>query len=144
MEYILDMMRENDTLTIKRSVPPRAYFELLMMHQKNTNCKVVRVEALGSAIPTMVKFCELAQICDLATITKVQTKPRRMKVGQDSDLTLQRQDTVVCKFMECLKIDLQFNSQSAYPPQKYSQPFKTYNSFKPKVQKTSYNDIGAR
>ena len=88
VEYILDMMRENDTLTIKRSVPPRAYFDLLTMHQKNTNCKVVRVEALGSAIPTMVKFCELAQICDLATITKVQTKPRRMKVGQESDLTL--------------------------------------------------------
>jgi hypothetical protein len=53
-------MRENDTLTVKRCVPPRAYFDLLMEHHKNTNCKVVRVEALGSAIPTMVKFCELA------------------------------------------------------------------------------------
>jgi hypothetical protein len=30
--YILDMMRENDTLTIKRAVPPRAYFDLLMTH----------------------------------------------------------------------------------------------------------------
>lgn len=138
------MMRENDTLTIKRSVPPRAYFDLLMMHQKNTNCKVVRVEALGSAIPTMVKFCELAQICDLATITKVQTKPRRMKVGQDSDLTLQRQDKVVCKFMECLKVDLQFNLQTAQPTPKFNQTFKTNNSFKPKVQKPCYNDFGAQ
>ena len=59
VSYILDMMRENDTLTIKRAVPPRAYFDLLMTHQKNTNCKVVRVEALASAIPTMVKLCEL-------------------------------------------------------------------------------------
>ena len=57
--FILDVMRENDTLTIKRVVPPRAYFDLLMMHHRNTNCKVVRVEALASAIPTMVKFCEL-------------------------------------------------------------------------------------
>jgi len=86
--YILDMMRANDTLTVKRAVPPRAYFELLMQHHQITNCKVVRVEALGSAIPTMIKFCELAQICDLATIGKIQIKPRRMKIGVDSDLTL--------------------------------------------------------
>ena len=82
------MMRENDTLTVKRSVPPRAYFDILLRHQQETSCRVVRVEALASAIPNMIRFCELAQVCDLATITKIQTKPRRMKVGQDSDLTL--------------------------------------------------------
>ena len=84
------MMKENDTLTIKRAVPPHAYFEILLKHQQETDCKVVRVEALASAIPNMIRFCELAQICDLATITKIQAKPRRMKVGVDSDLTLQR------------------------------------------------------
>ena len=87
-QFILDMMRENDTLTVKRSVPPRAYFDILLRHQQETSCRVVRVEALASAIPNMIRFCELAQVCDLATITKIQTKPRRMKVGQDSDLTL--------------------------------------------------------
>ena len=32
-QFILDMMRENDTLTIKRSVPPKAYFDILLRHQ---------------------------------------------------------------------------------------------------------------
>jgi len=30
--FILDMMKENDTLTIKRAVPPHAYFEILLKH----------------------------------------------------------------------------------------------------------------
>ena len=86
--FILDMMRENDTLTIKRTVAPRAYFDILISHQENTHCKVVRVEALASAIPNLIRVCELVQLCDLATIVKISTKPRRMKVGVDSDLTL--------------------------------------------------------
>ena len=46
--------------------------------------------------------------------------------------------------MECLKIDLQFNLQTAKPTPKFNQPFKTNNTFKPKVQKPCYNDFGAQ
>ena len=84
------MMRDNSTLTIKKGVPPRVYFDILLKHQKETNFKIVRIEALASAIPNMVRLCELAQVCGLATITKIQTKLRRMKVGDDSEFNLQR------------------------------------------------------
>jgi len=53
--FILEVMRQNDTLVVKRGVCPSNYFAILLQHQKQTNCKVVRLEALGSAISNLIK-----------------------------------------------------------------------------------------
>lgn len=109
MNFILDVMKQNDTLVVKRGVCPSNYFTILLTHARQTHCKCVRLEALGSAIPNLVKVTQLAELCDLAQISKVSMKPRRMKVaGDTTDLSLQKHEHVICKFLECMKIDLVF------------------------------------
>jgi hypothetical protein len=79
--FILDVMKQNDTLVVKRGVCPSNYFTILLKHLTQTDCKFVRLEALGSAIPNLIKVCKLVELCEMARISKISVKPRRMKIG---------------------------------------------------------------
>lgn len=59
-----------------------------------------------------MKVTQLAELCDLASVCKLSMKPRRMKVGDTAELSLQKHEHVVCKFLECMKIDLVFHTEN--------------------------------
>jgi hypothetical protein len=65
-------------------------------------------------------------LCEVAQIAKVRTKNRRMNVNE-----LNNHEPVVCKFLECLQVDLDLQT-------------KTYNETKserrPRTKKKWYND----
>jgi hypothetical protein len=64
------MMKENDTLTIKRGMSPLYYLEILQNHKRNS--KRFRLEALASAMPNLVKVSEMLELSGLATKVKVK------------------------------------------------------------------------
>jgi hypothetical protein len=80
-KFILEMMKENDTLTVKRGMSPVYYLNILAMHREKNGGKSFRLEALATAIPTLVKVCEMLEICDVARKTKVKVTTRRMTEG---------------------------------------------------------------
>jgi hypothetical protein len=80
-KFILEMMKENDTLTVKRGMSPVYYLNILAMHREKNGGKSFRLEALATAIPTLVKVCEMLEICDVARKTKVKATTRRMTEG---------------------------------------------------------------
>lgn len=128
--FILDVMKDNDTLVVKRGIDPAQYFSILSEHQKRTHCRVVRLEALGSAIPNLIRVTQLLELCDMATTCKFSCKPRRMKIGENQDLSLQKHEHVVCKFLECVKIDMEFQtSENQYPHHKMQQPTKYVQNY---------------
>ena len=122
------MMRQNDTLVIKKGVSTQVYFDVLMQHKRNNpQCRVVRLEALGSAIPNLVKVAQTAELCDLGAIVKIAIKPRRMKIGEHGDgLSITTHEAVQCKFLECMKVDMELlweePVKSAPPKKVYNQP----------------------
>ena len=68
------------------------------------------MEALGSAIPNLIRISQLVEICGIAQITHMSMKPRRMKTGNEGSLGLVGHDVVQCKFLECVKMDLTYTS----------------------------------
>ena len=80
-KFILEMMKENDTLTVKRGMSPVYYLNILAIHREKNGGKSFRLEALATAIPTLVKVCEMLEICDVARKTKVKATTRRMTEG---------------------------------------------------------------
>ena len=80
-KFILEMMKENDTLTVKRGMSPVYYLNILAIHREKNGAKSFRLEALATAIPTLVKVCEMLEICDVARKTKVKATTRRMTEG---------------------------------------------------------------
>lgn len=104
------MMKENDTLTVKRGMSPMYYMGILTIHRDKNGGKNFRLEALATAIPTLVKVCEMLEICDVARKTKVKSTTRRMMEGHSGTALGRRHDQVACKFIECLKIDMIFIS----------------------------------
>ena len=144
-EYILEMMQQNDTLTIRRGVDPMHYFKILSEHQARTGCKRFRLEALGSAIPNLVRVSQMLELCGLASFSKVSVKPRSLK----EDFTMRGSEKVLCKFLQCMKVDMQFCAQAQPYPSKQAaktQPmlynnkpvgtkkqFKRYNDYSPQA-----------
>jgi hypothetical protein len=57
------------------------YLNILAMHREKNGGKSFRLEALATAIPTLVKVCEMLEICDVARKTKVKATTRRMTEG---------------------------------------------------------------
>ena len=80
-KFILEMMKENDTLTVKRGMSPVYYLNILAIHREKNGGKSFRLEALATAIPTLVKVCEMLEISDVARKTKVKATTRRMTEG---------------------------------------------------------------
>lgn len=159
--FILDVMKQNDTLVVKRGVCPSNYFTILLKHQTQTDCKFVRLEALGSAIPNLIKVCKLVELCEMARIRKISVKPRRMKIGcqsNDLSISMQRKEHVVCKFIECMKIDLEYTQSENEPvrstnynfqygtkgnfntesrPRQPKKPVRRYNDYSPKKEEVT-------
>jgi hypothetical protein len=102
------MMKSNDTLTVKRSVTPKTYMHILLQHRAETGCKVVRLEALGSAIPNLIRVAEMLEISGICTKENTKIKPRRLKVNEDDLDPISHGSPVVCKFLECMKITMKY------------------------------------
>ena len=146
-EYILEMMRQNDTLTIRRGVDPLHYFKILSEHQARTGCKNFRLEALGSAIPNQVRVSQMLELSGIAVFKKVSVKPRSLS----EDFAMRGAEKVLCKFLQCMKVDMQFCAQAQPFPSKQmaipqhrqynKQPvaprkqFKRYNDYSPEARK---------
>lgn len=107
--YMLQMMRSNDTLTVKRAVLPEVYLRLLQKFRQDTGSKHFRLESLGSAIPNLVKVAEMLEVAGVAQKRSLKMKHRRLRLNNSSDSsTVIGEETVVCKFLECVKVEMEF------------------------------------
>lgn len=108
-KFILECMKENDTLTIRKGCPAEVYFEMLMVHHQEQNCSAVRLEALASAIPNLVKVAEMLELAGVGEKTKVRVKTRRLNVGNTTGgNSCNLSNAVLCKFLPCIRVDFRF------------------------------------
>ena len=94
----------------------------------------MRLEALGSAIPNLVKVVQMLVLCEVAVVAKTRTKSRRMNV---CDTELSKHEHVVCKFLECLQVDLHLlsNTTRTWNDEPQRKIWNDYKMRKPRTKK---------
>ena len=64
------------------------YLNILMLHRQNTGNKTFRLEALATAIPTLVKVAGLLEISGIAERKKIKVTNRRLQLEKNSILEM--------------------------------------------------------